>query len=108
MCEPQKKGPKKLNYKERVAAGLQKGGINKVSKKKQNWNKLYQKQKEEDEEWQTCKVCGAASHKSTMEPHHPYGRANENILIYWWIHAPCHEKIHKNPNEARKNKLLFF
>jgi hypothetical protein len=106
--EYQHKQPKKLNYKEKVKAGLIKGGINPMSKKKTEWNNKYIKQKQKDEEIQICPKCNLSDLKSNMEPHHPKGRANENILFYWWMHPECHAWIHAHPNEARKQNLLLM
>jgi hypothetical protein len=104
----QHKQPKKLNYHERVKAGLQRGGINPLSKKKQEWTAKYAKQKRDDQEYQTCIVCGIMEHKDNMEPHHTHGRSNENIMKYVWLHTECHAKIHAQPNWARANGYLFF
>jgi disulfide oxidoreductase YuzD len=104
----QEKQPRKLNYQERVRAGIQRGGLNPTSKKKEEWLKKYRKQKQLDQEYQVCFVCGVTEHKDNMEPHHTHGRSNENIMKYQWVHTECHAWIHKNPNEARKKGYLFF
>jgi hypothetical protein len=106
--EFQHKPARKLNYQERVKAGLQRGGLPKFSKKKEEWTKKYSEQKKKDQEYQVCFVCGKTEHKDNMEPHHTHGRSNENIMIYKWVHTECHNKIHKNPNWARENGYLFF
>jgi hypothetical protein len=104
----QHKQPKKLNYKERVQAGIQRGGLKKMSEKKKDWIKKYNDKANEDKELQVCKICNLESHKDGMERHHPWGRSNENIMRYWWIHHECHAIIHANPNKAREQGWLFF
>lgn len=104
----QHKPAKSLNYHERVRAGLQRGGLNPMSKKKQSWTNKYIEKKKQDDEWQECKVCGKTNRKEDASPHHPHGRNDSNILIYWWLCNSCHELIHTNPKEARENGYLFF
>lgn len=106
--EFQRKPERKLNYHERVKAGLQRGGLRKVSKKREDWLKKYNEQAEDDAEYQTCPRCKITSHKDSMERHHPWRRDNENILKYWWMHKECHKWIHDHPKEAREQQLLFF
>lgn len=104
----QEKQPRKLNYKERVQAGLQRGGLNSTSKKKEEWLKKYRQAKLNSQEYHECKVCGKTNHKDEADCHHPWGRSQENILDFWFICVECHAKIHKNPNKAREQGFLFF
>lgn len=106
--EPQIKPPRKLTYREKVLAGLISSRINPMSKKKKEWNDKYIKQKNEDNEIQKCPKCNVTGFKAAMEPHHPKGRADENILFYWWMHGECHSWIHEHPNKARELKLLLM
>jgi len=66
----------------------------------------YRKSKAADHPVQTCKVCKQKSPKSHMEPHHPRGRAGDNLLAYFWVHPSCHRWIHDNPAAAEERGLL--
>jgi len=66
----------------------------------------YQKQKINDPQLQTCKVCGQRDAKRNMEPHHPSGRAGDHLLNYFWTHSACHRWIHTNQKEAEARGLL--
>lgn len=51
-----------------------------------------------------CGKCGSAH--SGLEPHHPYGRSNDNLFKVVAICHACHEWIHANPNEAMDSGWL--
>lgn len=104
----QQKQPRKLNYAERVKAGIQRGGLPHASKKKEEWLKKYRKAKELSQEYHECKVCGKTNHKDEADCHHPSGRSGQNILDFWFICVSCHAWIHAHPNESRAKGYLFF
>lgn len=66
----------------------------------------YRKLKSNDAQLQTCKVCGQRDAKRNMEPHHPAGRAGDNLFNYFWTHPACHRWIHENQAEAERLGLL--
>jgi len=105
--EFQYKPARKLNYHERVKAGLQKGGLNKFSKKGLEKRKIEQKQhnKNISEGKVFCVACGATNH---LERHHPKGRNYPDYFIYLCGEFGCgkHKWIHENENEAMKEGWL--
>ncbi len=95
--EPQKKPERKLNYHERVKAGLQRGGLNKISKKRQKSLQIYNKAISEIPHDSCCCKCGS---REILEIHHPKGRKFiDNFII---VCHRCHEWIHSNANEAMR------
>ncbi len=79
-----------------------KKALNKVSAKKRRWMDQYVVQKIRGAEWQKCPHCVGYAHKSMMEPHHPFGRVKERLLIYVWICKGLHQWIHDNGKVARE------
>lgn len=45
-----------------------------------------------------CSFCRLRG--DNMDPHHPYGRARQNLFLVIRLHRHCHDYIHQNPNEA--------
>ncbi len=120
---PQAKPTQSLNYHERVKAGLQRGGLRKVSKDHQKYLDLYHASIEDDDEIQKCsyhkllfdlglinKIHGDTliGTKESLQRHHEKGRDKMLILQYKYCCIHCHDWIHKNPNKARELKILLF
>ncbi len=101
--EPQHKPKRTLNYKEKVAAGLVKGGLKKFSKKGLERHKKEQLQHNKNiKDGQVfCVACGSTNH---LEKHHPFGRSKPDIFVYICGEYGCkiHRWIHENVNEAYK------
>lgn len=55
-----------------------------------------------------CKACDQLGPKRHMDPHHPFGRAGDNLLNFVWIHRHCHNLTHDNPATAKRAGLLGF
>lgn len=113
MEEFQHKPSKRLTYKEKVLAGQVSGGMKKTklrhaSKKKQKSLSAYAAKKASDDEIQICEVCRIEGTKYTLDCHHTHGRSGENMLKYVYVCRECHNWIHGNPNEAKKQGYLFF
>lgn len=103
--EPQKKPERKLNYKERVKAGLQRGGLNPVSKKQQQKNNEYNKAINQDTEKDyICARHGAAC-RSTLTRHHYKGR--QYITDYIYLCQEFHDKIHANSRWSKDEGWLW-
>lgn len=92
----------------RSAKALRKSGLACVSDKKRDWLDLYQKKKDETLGLQgKCAACLNWFHSSKLEPHHPAGRANANILRFVWLCKKCHTWIHDHGKESREVGFLL-
>ncbi len=106
--EFQYKPKKTLNYKEKVAAGLIKGGLKKFSKKGLERHKAEQlrhnKNIKDGEVF--CVSCGSTNH---LEKHHYKGRSYPDEFIYLCGEFGCgkHKWIHQNENQALKQGWLW-
>lgn len=80
--------------------------IRPTSKVKDCWTILYEEKKLKDDSLQTCRVCGETSMKEFMDAHHPFGRINEMLLAYHWVHSECHRLIHAHKPLAIKLRLI--
>ena len=106
---PQVKPAKKLNYSERVKAGLQRGGLNPLSRKRQEKLKEYSKAFEDDAEIQYCACCGHKGTKESLSRHHYKGRKFITDYIYLCQGTGCrkHDLIHENPNKAMEEGWIW-
>lgn len=99
--EPQKKPERKLNYRERVAAGLQRGGLKPKSDKQLERDKLEAREHNKNIKKGVvfCVKCGSDKH---IEKHHVKGRNFPDEFVYLCGEFGCafHSWIHKNENEA--------
>lgn len=106
--EPQHKPKKTLNYKEKVAAGLIKGGLNHFSKKGLARHKTEQLQHNKNiaNGEVFCVACGSTNH---LEKHHYKGRSYPDEFIYLCGEYGCgkHKWIHSNENQALKQGWLW-
>lgn len=108
--EPQQKPSKRLNYKERLKAGLVKPKpraamkkaskpLRKVSKAKAPAHAAYAKwiavALAATESCARCKKSGVG-----LEPHHPKGRGGQYLFCVIGLCHNCHEWTHANPNSA--------
>lgn len=93
-CGKQKKVRRKIS--------TAKKRIKPVSDKKAAWNKLYREKCDKDEMIQYCAATGELGTKAELERHHPYGRANANILRYIYITKAFHAEIHGNMKWAKQ------
>jgi hypothetical protein len=77
--------------------------------KHRDWLKQeYKRLKNEAAPVQECAGCGSKGAKSSMDPHHPHGRAGDNLLRFCWIHRHCHTFIHDNPSKGKAMGLMEF
>lgn len=99
--EFQHKPKKKPNYQERVKLGLQRGGLNPISKKGQQRRAVEAKEHNKNiaEGLVFCVACGGINH---IEKHHYKGRAFPDEFVYLCGEFGCnkHGWIHKNENQA--------
>lgn len=115
----QTKPKKSLNYQEKVRAGIIRGGLRQVSKKKQKEQSHYSKR---SQEWLVDKHCEICGQPNNLSLHHMNGRGVFlNIEEYWMalclagsrdflikkfpgsnMADSCHDWVHKNGKLARK------
>lgn len=97
---------KPLKHNQILAAEKRQKKIRKVAKKTAYWLNLYVLSKKADVPMQKCAYTGIVLPKEMLDPHHPYGRKGERILMYVWIQKNRHEYIHDHAKWAREKGWL--